>query len=78
MLKTAYDKRTKKLKQQAETAGKKLSNVFIFCEEVFDEGQELLILVTEGEPICSQAVDRALSSVIGRVTKSRRFLQLFR
>jgi len=47
LLKTAYDKRTKKLKQQAETAGKKLSNVFIFCEEVFDEGQELLILVTE-------------------------------
>ena len=33
--------------KQADAAGKKLSNVFIFCEEVFDEGQEMLILVTE-------------------------------
>ena len=42
-----FDKRTKTLKQRAETAGKQLSNVFAFCEEVFDEGQEMLILVTE-------------------------------
>ena len=42
-----FDKRTKTLKQQAETAGKQLSNVFAFCKEVFDEGQEMLILVTE-------------------------------
>ena len=46
-LKTEFDKRSKTLKQQADTAGKELSNVFRFCEEVFDEGQGLLILVTE-------------------------------
>ena len=30
-----------------DAAGKKLSNAFVFCEEVFGEGQEILILVTE-------------------------------
>ena len=33
--------------KQADAAGKSLSNLFQFCEEVFPEGQELLILVTE-------------------------------
>lgn len=47
LLKAEFDKRTKSLKKQAENAGKQLSNVFVFCEEVFDEGQEMLILVTE-------------------------------
>jgi len=47
LLKAEFDKRTKVLKKRADTAGKQLSNVFIFCEEVFDEGQEMLILVTE-------------------------------
>ena len=47
VLKADFDKRTKALKKQAEAAGKNLSNVFIFCEDVFDEGQEMLILVTE-------------------------------
>jgi len=47
LLKADFDKRTKALKKQAEGAGKKLSNLFVFCEEVFPEGQELLILVTE-------------------------------
>ena len=47
MLKAAFDKRTKMLKKQAEDAGKQLSNVFTFCEDVFNEGQEMLILVTE-------------------------------
>lgn len=47
LLKAEFDSRTKALKKQADAAGKKLSNVFIFCEEVFDEGQEMLILVTE-------------------------------
>jgi len=32
---------------QAKTAGEMLNNLFAFCEEVFPEGQELLILVTE-------------------------------
>ena len=35
------------LKEKAREAGRRLSNVFRFCEDVFDEGQELLILVTE-------------------------------
>ena len=47
MLKAEFDKRTKALKKQAADAGKQLSNGFIFCEEVFGEGQEMLILVTE-------------------------------
>lgn len=46
-LKAEFDKQTKMVKQQADAAGKQLSNVFAFCEEVFDEGQEMLILVTE-------------------------------
>ena len=47
LLKAEFDRRTKTLKKQAEAAGKQLSNVFVFCEEVFEEGQEMLILVTE-------------------------------
>ena len=47
LLKAEFDKRTKALKKQADEAGKQLSNVFVFCEEVFSEGQEMLILVTE-------------------------------
>ena len=47
LLKADYDKLTKALKKQADTTGKQLSNVFRFCEEVFAEGQEMLILVTE-------------------------------
>lgn len=47
LLKADFDALTKELKKEADAAGKKLSNVFKFCEEVFDEGQEMLILVTE-------------------------------
>ena len=47
LLKAEFDNRTKALKKQADAAGKQLSNVFLFCEEVFGEGQEMLILVTE-------------------------------
>ena len=47
LLKAEFDNRTKQLKKLADAAGKQLSNVFVFCEEVFDEGQEMLILVTE-------------------------------
>ena len=35
------------LKDRAKAAGDRLENLFAFCEEVFPEGQELLILVTE-------------------------------
>lgn len=47
LLKAEFDSRTKALKKQADAAGKQLSNVFLFCEEIFGEGQEMLILVTE-------------------------------
>ncbi len=47
ILKAEFDKQTKALKKLADAAGKQHSNAFIFCEEVFDEGQEILILVTE-------------------------------
>ena len=47
LIKTEFDKLTKQLKKDADNAGKKLSNAFLFCEEVFEEGQEMLILVTE-------------------------------
>ena len=47
LVKADFDKRTKEFKKQTDTAGKQLSNVFVFCEEVFPEGQEMLILVTE-------------------------------
>ncbi len=46
-VKEDYDKSVEDMKAGAEEAGKKLSNVFKFCEEVFAEGQEMLILVTE-------------------------------
>ena len=47
IIKKEFDKFTKDLKDFATTAGEKLSNVFKFCEEVFPDGQEILILVTE-------------------------------
>ena len=47
IIKKEFDKFTKDLKAFATTAGEKLSNVFKFCEEVFLDGQEILILVTE-------------------------------
>lgn len=46
-VKAAFDKRVKELQKEARQAGRRLSNVFQFCEDVFDEGQEILILVTE-------------------------------
>ncbi|MBE6957979.1 MAG: AAA family ATPase [Ruminococcaceae bacterium] len=47
LIKASFDKLTQALSKQAEETGKQLSNVFRFCEEVFGDGQELLILVTE-------------------------------
>ena len=46
-LKRFFELQVNALKNQAEKAGNDLSNVFHFCEEVFGEGQEILILVTE-------------------------------
>ena len=47
LLKEDFDRRTEALTALAADAGQKLSNVFAFCEDVFPEGQELVILVTE-------------------------------
>lgn len=47
LLKNDFDLRTAELKALAAKTGSRLSNVFRFCEEVFAEGQEILILVTE-------------------------------
>lgn len=47
IIKDEFDKFVKNIKKDAEVAGEKLSNVFVFCENVFADGQEMLILVTE-------------------------------
>lgn len=47
LIKKQFDDRTKTLKKQSEVCKKKMSNVFVFCEDAFLEGQEMLILVTE-------------------------------
>ena len=47
ILKAEFDGRTKELKKLADKAGKCLSNLFKFCEKVFGDGPEMLILVTE-------------------------------
>ena len=46
-VKSIYDSRVQAMKKAAEEAGARLSNVFRFCEEVFADGQEMVILVTE-------------------------------
>lgn len=46
-VKEGFDKKTTALKKDVANVGKKLTNVFIFCEEAFGDGQEMLILVTE-------------------------------
>ena len=47
ILKKGYDGRVKQLEKHAALAGEQLKNVFIFCEDAFADGQEMLILVTE-------------------------------
>lgn len=46
-LKDEFDKIVKSLTKASKEASNKMDNAFIFCGEVFTEGQELLILVTE-------------------------------
>lgn len=46
-IKAALDQRSAALKVQTGETGKKLSNMFRFCEEVFGDGQEMMLLVTE-------------------------------
>ena len=45
--KDLYDRRIAVLKEQASNASQKISNAFDFCEDVFADGQEMLIFVTE-------------------------------
>ncbi len=48
LIKADFDKRQKSVSKLASASSAVLSNVFNFCDEVFDKaGQELLILVTE-------------------------------
>jgi len=47
VLKKDFNKRKADLKKIVDMAGDKLANMFKFSEEVFDEGQEMLIIVTE-------------------------------
>ena len=47
VIKDALDGRTAALKERTEEAGRMLGNMFRFCEEVFGDGQEIMILVTE-------------------------------
>lgn len=60
LVKGDFDRRVKEMKKSATEAGKKLSNLFAFCGEVFPEGQELLILVTELtlNPHCARFISR--------------------
>ena len=46
-VKTKFGEETKLLKKKADQTGKKLSNAFKFCEEIFPDSQEILIFVTE-------------------------------
>ena len=46
-IRSRYDSLVAELKISAKTAQDKMSNAFIFCNEVYTDGQEILILVTE-------------------------------
>ena len=46
-VKQEYNLKVKKLSKTSENVKKTLSNMFAFSEDVFGEGQELLIIVTE-------------------------------
>ena len=47
VLKADFDGRVAAMKSAAQETSEHLSNLFRFCEDVFPEGQEILILVTE-------------------------------
>lgn len=46
-VKKDFDNRVANMNIQAAETGQKLTNIFHFCEEVFTQGQELLIFITE-------------------------------
>ena len=47
LLKEDFDRCTGTLKSHANAAGRKLTNMFAFAEDVFGDGQEMVILITE-------------------------------
>lgn len=47
IIKKEYNDKVRSLSQKAEDSKKQLSNMFRFSEEVFGEGQEILIIVTD-------------------------------
>ena len=47
IIKKEYNDKVKSISQKAEDSKKQLSNMFRFSEEVFGEGQEILIIVTD-------------------------------
>lgn len=47
LLKKDFDRRVKDSKKQAAAVGKQMDNMFVFCEEVFGAGKEMLVLATE-------------------------------
>lgn len=47
IIKKEYNAKVKNLSKSVDSVKKKLSNMFLFSEDVFGEGQELLIIVTE-------------------------------
>ena len=46
-VKKDYNSKVKDLSKQSDEVKKKMSNMFLFSEDVFGEGQEMLIIVTE-------------------------------
>ncbi len=46
-IKKVFNSKTKEMKKLAEHAKKHVENMFDFCDNVFGDGQELLILITE-------------------------------
>ena len=47
LVKKEYNEKVKDFSKKTEAAKKKMSNMFLFSEDVFGEGQEMLIIVTE-------------------------------
>lgn len=47
IIKKFFNERKKDLKKLVEKTGEKLKNMFVFLEDVFSDGQEMLIVVTE-------------------------------
>ena len=60
IIKKDYDERAKANKTQAADVGKQLNNAFVFAEQTFGEGQEMLIMVTE--MTASPAISRYIAT----------------